>query len=87
MITTNSTIITNTTFTPSSAITGISQGIVSQINNFLYKVYPENPNLLVILLALLFGYLVKSRSNEGLWFWVVMSLVFYGAMKYIGIGG
>ncbi|MEM2121994.1 MAG: hypothetical protein QXU20_05055 [Candidatus Woesearchaeota archaeon] len=86
----NATSIVNETTTvivsPTSAVFGFLNGIVSSINDFFVKIYPQNPNIVVLILAFAIGYAIKSKTEEGFWFWVFISLVFYGAMRYVGLG-
>lgn len=68
-------------------IKGIAEPVISQINNFLTILVPQNEPKLVFAIGFYIAYIVKKENDWNWLSFVVMGLVIYSAMRFIGLGG
>lgn len=60
---------------------------VAWVNSLLNSVWPGHLLWIVVMLAVALGYIAKKAMNKGIFVWVMMSLVFFLALRAVGIGG
>lgn len=61
--------------------------IVGFINGFITANFKGYEVFLIGLISIGLAYFTKQRMNAGLLGWILFSVVWFGALRYFGIGG
>ena len=69
-----------------NALINIKDSIVATINNFLSTLLPNGELWIILGASILLSYRLKRQTNGGIFSFVVMTIVFWSALRYFGIG-
>lgn len=72
--------------TAKEQVMGVSNSLISRINDFLSALVPTYENVLVFFGAGLWAYWLKSRSKWGKLGFITATIIIYFAFRYIGLG-
>jgi|TARA_Y100000296_G_scaffold57658_1_gene66287 hypothetical protein len=68
-------------------LTGIRDGIVGALNEFLISAFPERTWIIVLLFSILIGWFFKKRYSIGNVEFALLTFMVFATFRYLGIGG